>query len=315
MKSNSKKDLISLIVPSYNEEEAVELFIKEIELLKKDMDYVDFEVIFVDDGSCDNTLVKLRDLAKKYKYVKYISFAKNYGKEYAMIAGFDYALGDYVTVIDADLQHPPKLLKEMYNIVKNEGYDCAAAKSVKRDYSFVRSNLTKIYYKLINAMTEVEMRSSATDYRLMNRKMLNALISHREHNRYLKGIFEITGFKVKWIEYEDNERVAGSTKWNLKKLFKYAITGIISFSQFPLMFILYLGIFLAFISIGLAITLVVFLITHASVNYLFWGLLLVVIALSSLTLCSNGVLGLYIAQIQTESKNRPLYIIKEDNVS
>ncbi len=310
-----KKDLISLVVPCYNEEDTVELFVKAIEDLHKEMDYVDFEILLVDDGSKDRTLEILRRLGKEKSYVKYLSFAKNFGKEYAMIAGFDHAKGDFVAAIDADLQHPPILLKEMYEIVKAGEYDCAAAKSVKRqNYSFIRKFLTNTYYKIINSITEVEMPRSATDYRLMNRKMLDEMKKVREHNRYLKGIFEIVGFRTKWIEYEDNERVAGTTKWNLKKLFKYAMTGIISFSQFPLMFLLYLGLFLAFITFLLVLLMIIFAIGKFDVNYMFWGFFTIVMLICSITLCSNGVLGLYIAQIQTESKNRPLYSIKEDNL-
>lgn len=313
--AKSKKDLISLIVPCYNEEDTVELFVDAINDLKKEMDYVNFEIILVDDGSKDKTALKMRSICKKESYVKYISFAKNFGKEYAMIAGMDACTGDYAAVIDADLQHPPKLLIEMYDTVKNGEYDCAAAKSVKRqNYSIIRKFLTNCYYKIINAITEVEMVPSATDYRLMNRKMLDEMKKIREHNRYLKGIFEIVGFKTKWIEYEDNERVAGTTTWNIKKLFKYAMTGIISFSQFPLMFLIYLGIFCTFITFLLLVLLLVFAIAHIDVNFMFWGLLSIIFLMSSITLCSNGILGLYIAQIQTESKNRPLYIVKESNI-
>lgn len=313
--ARTKKELISLIVPSFNEEETVELFIKEIEKLKKEMDYVNFEVIFVDDGSKDNTLKKLKKISEKYSYAKYISFARNFGKEYAMLAGLDKSKGDYAVIIDADLQHPPKLIKDMYKILQEEDYDCVAAKSVKRqNYSFIRKSLTNIYYKFINSLTEVEMVKSATDFRLMRRAMVNEIIRVREHNRYLKGIFEIVGFKTKWIEYEDNERVAGTSKWNLKQLFKYAMTGIISFSQFPLMFLLYLGLFLLFLTVIVLLLLIIFACCKCDVNFTFWGLLAIILLMSSITLCSNGILGLYIAQIQTESKDRPLYIIKEDNI-
>lgn len=314
MKKNSK-DLISLIVPSYNEEESVFLFVEEMQRIKKEMSYVDFEIIFVDDGSSDKTLEKLREVSSKYEDIKYISFSKNYGKEYAMIAGFDYCHGNYITVIDADLQHPPKLLIEMYNTIKEGEYDCIAAKSIERkNYSFIRKSLTNCYYKLINSITEVEMVRSATDYRLMTRQMLEAIKSIREHNRYLKGIFGIVGFKTKWIEYKDNERVAGTTKWNMKRLFKYAMTGIISFSQFPLLLILYTGLTLVFISFILLVLTIIFAIINLNINWIIWNIWLAVSILGSLVLCATGILGLYIAEIQTESKQRPLYIIKEKNI-
>ena len=313
--TKKNKDLISLIVPSYNEEESVDLFVEEIQRIKKEMDYVDFEIIFVDDGSKDKTLEKLRAVSSKYDDIKYISFSKNYGKEYAMIAGFDHCNGDYITVIDADLQHPPKLLIDMYKTIKEGEYDCIAAKSIERkNYSIIRKAFTNFYYKLINSMTEVEMVKSATDYRLMTRQMLEAIKSIREHNRYLKGIFEIVGFKTKWIEYKDNERIAGTTKWNMKMLFKYAMTGIISFSQMPLLLVLYTGIFLAFVTFILLILTIIFAIISLNINWLIWNIWLAVSFLGSLILIANGIIGLYIAEIQTESKNRPLYIIKEKSL-
>ncbi len=313
MKKENKKKKISLIVPCYNEEAGLKIFYQEFSNLKKEMNYVNWELIFVDDGSKDDTLKVLKKLSINNE-VHYISFSKNFGKEYAMIAGFDASTGDYVATIDADLQHPLSLLKEMFDLVDSGKCDCAAARSKKRNYSFLRKSLTNIYYKLINSISDVEMRSNATDYRLMNRKMLNAILEIREHNRYLKGIYEIVGFKTVWLEFTDHERVAGESKFNITKLFKYAITGIISFSQFPLILLTILGIIFLIITLILLIVILILKLCMINVNYLFFLIIIGILFLSSIVLISNGILGLYIAQIQTESKNRPLYIIKETNI-
>ena len=216
---------ISVVIPCYNEEEAIPLFYQEIskiiENLKKK---ITFELIFVNDGSKDKTLIKIRDLARKDKKVRYISFSRNFGKEAAMLAGLEYATGDYVTTMDVDLQDPPYLLEEMLRLIKEEGYDCVATKSTSRNgYSFFRKFCTKWYYRIIGTISKTEMVAGARDFRLMTRQMVDAIISMKEYNRYSKGLFSFVGFDTKWIEFENQERIAGTTKWNFWKLFSYVL--------------------------------------------------------------------------------------------
>ena len=309
------RPVLWIITPCYNEQDSLRVLYAELTKILSPIDNYFFELLFINDGSQDQTLQIIEELYRNDNRISYIDLSRNFGKENAMLAGFDYAKGDCLVIMDADLQHPPKLLIDMYKTIKEGEYDCIAAKSIERkNYSIIRKAFTNFYYKLINSMTEVEMVKSATDYRLMTRQMLEAIKSIREHNRYLKGIFEIVGFKTKWIEYKDNERIAGTTKWNMKMLFKYAMTGIISFSQMPLLLVLYTGIFLAFVTFILLILTIIFAIISLNINWLIWNIWLAVSFLGSLILIANGILGLYIAEIQTESKNRPLYIIKEKSL-
>ena len=225
-------DKISIVVSCYNEEESLPLFYQEMEKVrKKDFNDVEMEYIFVDDGSKDRTLEELKELEKQDVKVKYISFSRNFGKESAMLAGLEHAEGNYITLMDADLQDPPALLRQMYEIIKNEGYDCVGTRRVTRKGEPpIRSFFARIFYKLINKMSNVEMVDGARDYRLMKKQVVDAIISMGEYNRYSKGIFSFVGFKTKWLEYENIERVAGETKWSFWKLFKYAIEGITAFS-------------------------------------------------------------------------------------
>ena len=224
-------DKISVIVSCYNEEESLPLFYKEMERVRqKDFEGIDFEYIFVNDGSKDKTLEEIKKLREQDKKVRYISFSRNFGKEAAMLAGLDASTGDYVTLMDADLQDPPALLRKMYDIIKNDGYDCVGTRRVTRKGEPpIRSFFARIFYKLINKMSKVEMVDGARDYRLMTRQMVDSIISIREYNRYSKGLFSFVGFNTKWLEYENVERVAGETKWSFWKLFKYALEGITAF--------------------------------------------------------------------------------------
>lgn len=216
---------ISVIVSCYNEEEALPLFYEEIVKVAKKMNKkVDFEFLFVNDGSKDKTLEILRSLAKKDKRVRYISFSRNFGKEAAMYAGLENSTGDYVTLMDADLQDPPALLPEMFDLIKNDGYDSVGTRRVTRKGEPpIRSFFARCFYKIINKMSKVEMVDGARDYRLMTRQVVDSIISLKEYNRYSKGLFSFVGFETKWLEYENVERVAGETKWSFWKLFKYAI--------------------------------------------------------------------------------------------
>ena len=226
---------ISIVIPCYNEEEAIPLFYKEIKKIEKELSDYKFEYIFVEDGSKDKTLEVIKELHENDKSVRYISFSRNFGKESAMLAGLEASLGDYVTVMDVDLQDPPELLPKMLKFIKEEGYDSVGTRRVTRKGEPpIRSFFARLFYKLINKMSKVEMVDGARDYRLMKRKMVDAVISLKEYNRYSKGLFSFVGFKTKWLEYENQERVAGETKWSFWKLFIYALEGIVAFTTTPL---------------------------------------------------------------------------------
>lgn len=252
---------ISVIVSCYNEEKTIPMFYQEMErVIKKDFqnENVDFEYIFVDDGSKDKTLLEIKNLCRKDSKVKYISFSRNFGKEAAMFAGLEAAEGDYITLMDADLQDPPALLKEMFNLIKNDGYDSVATRRVSRKGEpKLRSFFSRIFYKLINKITDFEMVDGARDYRLMTKQVKDAIISMREYNRYSKGLTSFVGFETKWIEYENVQRAAGETKWSFWKLFKYALEGITAFSTAPLAISSILGLIFTIISAILILIIII----------------------------------------------------------
>lgn len=231
-----KKELITVIVPCYNEQESVELFYREMNTVMQRMEEQDFELIFVDDGSKDQTLSIVKNLSDKDCRVKYLSFSRNFGKESAIYAGLEHAHGDYVVLMDADLQDPPKLLPEMFRYVKEEGYDSVATRRVTRKGEpVIRSFFARQFYKIMNRISSTDIVDGARDYRLMNRKFVNALLELKEYNRFSKGLFGWVGFKTKWLEYENVNRVAGETKWSFWKLLLYSIEGIVAFSTMPLL--------------------------------------------------------------------------------
>lgn len=303
---------ISIIVPCYNEEESIPYFYEEIKKTATQMKDVEFEFLFVNDGSKDKTLEVLRKYAKKDKRVRYISFSRNFGKEAAMYAGFENCTGDYATIMDADLQDPPELLPEMYEMMNKEGYDCIATKSTSRNgYSFFRKIFTKWFYSIISKLSKTEMVPGARDYRLMTRQMIDAILSMKEYNRYSKGIWGFVGFHTKWIEFENKERVAGTTKWNFFKLFSYALEGIVGFSTTPLIFSALLGFVLCLIAFILIVVIVV--------KTLIWGdpvggwpsMVCILFFLSGIQLFCMGIMGIYLSKTYLETKERPIYIIKE----
>lgn len=304
---------VSIIIPCYNEEESILLFYKTIKSTARKMKKkCSFEYIFVNDGSKDKTLKIIRDLSKKDNDVRYISFSRNFGKEAAMYAGFEAAVGDYVTTMDVDLQDPPELLDEMFDTVESGEYDCCAARSTNRKgYSFFRKLFTKWFYSLIGKLSKSEMVPGARDYRLMNRKMLNAILSMKEYNRYSKGLFGFVGFDTKWIEYNIVERQKGESKYSMRKLFAYAIEGIVDFSTKPLVISAFFG--LLFCLIAFIMVIVVILKT------LIWGdpvggwpsLACIIFFIGGIQLFCIGIMGQYLAKTYSETKNRPLYIIKE----
>ncbi len=302
---------ISIIVPCYNEEESLPLFYEEITKVMKEMDY-SFELIFVDDGSKDKTLEVIKKLREKDEQVRYVSFSRNFGKESAMLAGLQYSKGDYVTLMDADLQDPPSMLPEMVKYLESEEYDSVGTRRVNRKGEpVIRSFFARMFYKLINHMSKVEMVDGARDYRLMTRQMVNAILECKEYNRYSKGLWSFVGFKTKWLSYENKKRVAGETKWSFWKLFKYAIEGIVAFTTVPLTLAAYMGIFFCFV----AFIFIVIIIAKT----LIWGdpvggwpsLACIIIFVSGIQLFFLGIFGEYLAKTYLETKNRPIYIVKE----
>ena len=302
---------ISIIVPCYNEDEALPLFYKEIVKVSKEMKSEDFEFLFVNDGSIDKTLIILRGMAEKDKRVRYVSFSRNFGKEAAIYAGLEYSTGDYVAVMDADLQDPPSLLPKMYKLICDDHYDCVGTRRVTRKGEPpIRSFFARCFYKLINKMSKVQMVDGARDFQLMTRQMADSVISMKEYNRYSKGLFSFVGFNVKWLEYENIQRVAGETKWNFWKLFLYAIDGIVSFSTMPLTFSLVLGLLFSSMSFIGIIALIIKLCLGLSVSKT--GIVIfLILFVGGINLIAIGIMGQYLSRMYLEVKNRPIYIVKE----
>lgn len=306
------KKLLSIVVPCYNEEESIPVYYDAMVKEMQEMDYVDFEIIFINDGSKDKTLEIIRDLAKKDKKIRYVSFSRNFGKEAAMLAGLRASKGDFVTTMDVDLQDPPSLLPEMYKGIVEEGYDCVATKSTSRHgYSFIRKIFTSLFYKIIGSMSKTEMVAGARDYRLMTRQMVDAVLSMSEYNRYSKGIFSFVGFDTKWIEYENQERVAGTTKWNFWKLLKYAVDGIVGFSTAPLIFASYIGLLFCFIAFIMIIFIIIRTIIWSDPVAGWPSLVCIVFFVGGINLFCTGIIGEYLAKTYLETKKRPIYVVKE----
>lgn len=304
---------ISIVVPCYNEEESLPIFYEEmgkiVEKLKK---MATFEFIFINDGSKDKTLEMLRDLAKKDKTVRYISFSRNFGKEAGILAGLEHATGDYVATMDVDLQDPPELLIEMFETLESGEYDCCASRSVSRHgYSPLRKFFTKMFYKIINKLSKTEMVDGARDFRLMTRQMVDAIISMPEYNRYSKGIFGFVGFNTKWIEFENKERVAGYSKWSFWKLFGYAIEGITAFSTTPLVLSAFIGIIFCLIAFLMIIVIIVRTLCFGDPVAGWPSLVCIIMFVSGIQLFCIGIMGLYLSKTYLETKHRPIYIIKE----
>lgn len=250
--------LVTVIVPCYNEQESLPIFYEALCDVAVQMDFIDFEILLIDDGSKDRTLAVCRSLAEKDFRVKYISFSRNFGKESAMFAGLEYATGDYVAIMDADMQDPPSLLPEMYRILNEEKYDCVATRRVTRTGEPpIRSFFARCFYKLINKISKTEIVDGARDFRLMTRQMTDAILSMKEYNRFSKGIFGWVGFRTKWMEYENVKRVAGETKWSFWKLFLYSLDGITAFSTVPLAISSLLGLLFCFAALIMAVVFVV----------------------------------------------------------
>lgn len=304
---------ISIVVPCYNEEESLPLFYEAVDKITDKMKKkAEFEFVFVNDGSRDKTLEILRDLAKKDKRVRYISFSRNFGKEAGMFAGLENATGDYVTTMDADLQDPPELLEEMFDTLESGEYDCCATKSTSRNgYSFFRKLFTGWFYKIIGKLSKTEMVPGARDFRLMTRKMVDAVISMKEYNRYSKGLFSFVGFRTKWIEFENQERVAGTTKWNFWKLFTYAIDGIVGFSTQPLLIAAFLGVLFCLIAFIMIVVIIVKTLAFGDPVSGWPSLACIIFLVGGVNLFCTGIIGEYLAKVYLEVKNRPIYIVAE----
>ena len=302
---------ISVIVPCYNEEESIPIFYEEIKKVTKKIK-AKFEIIFINDGSKDKTLDILRRLAKKDKKIRYISFSRNFGKEAGILAGLENSTGDYVCMMDVDLQDPPELLIEMYNTILEGEYDCIATRSVSRNgYSFTRKLFTKWYYKIINKISKTQIVDGARDFRLMTRQMVDAILSLNEYNRYSKGIFSWVGFNTKWITFENTERVAGTTKWNFWKLFSYSLESIVGFSTVPLSIAAFAGIIFCLISFILIIVIIIKTLIFGDPVAGWPSLVCIIFFVSGIQLFCLGIMGQYLAKTYLEAKNRPIYIIKE----
>ena len=308
------KKKISLIIPCYNEEESLPYFYKEKKsVLGTNPDY-DAEFLFVNDGSKDRTLSVLKELASKDDRVKYLSFSRNFGKEAAMYAGFCNATGNYVAVMDADLQDPPSLLPEMLKILESGEYDSVATRRVTRKGEPpIRSFFARMFYKIINKISNADIVDGARDFRLMKQEMVDAIVEMSEYNRFSKGIFGWIGYRTYWFPYENVERVAGETKWNFWKLFKYSLDGIVNFSQAPLTIASWMGILLTALAFIMTVFVVVRRVVFGDPVAGWASLVCIIVFLGGIQLFCLGIMGQYLAKMYMETKKRPHFIISETN--
>ena len=308
--------LVSVVVPCYNEQEVLPMFYEEITKvtgqMMKDYPELTFEYLFINDGSKDRTLEILRSLALKDERVRYISFSRNFGKESGMYAGLENAKGDYVVVMDADLQHPPAFLPEMYSYVRDGEYDCATTRRVSRKgESKIRSWFARKFYKIMNRISQTEIVDGAQDFRFMSRQMVDAILDMSEYNRFSKGIFSWVGFSTRYIEYENVERPAGTTSWSFWGLVKYSLEGIMAFSTAPLAISSFLGIMSCITAFILMIVTVVKTIAFGEDVAGYPTIVCIIFLLSGLQLFCTGILGQYLSKTYLETKKRPIYISKE----
>ena len=302
---------ISLVVPCYNEQEVINLFYEEIQKVKKDFNKVNFEIIFVNDGSSDNTLNLMRELSKNDD-VRYISFSRNFGKEAAMYAGLEASTGDYVAIMDADLQDPPALLKEMYEILESGEYDSVATRRVSRKGEpVIRSFFARLYYKLINKISKTEIVDGARDFRLMTRQMVNSVLSLKEYNRFSKGIFSWVGYRTKWLEYENIERAAGTTKWSFFKLFLYSLESIVAFSTVPLSIASVFGIIFCLIAFLIIVFVIIRTLVYGDPTSGWPSMVCIMFFIGGIQLLCTGIIGQYLSKTYLEVKKRPIYIVAE----
>lgn len=307
------KKLISVVVPCYNEAEALPFFFAELDRIIESMPEYDFEAIYVDDGSKDQTLEIVRNRAKEDKRTRFVSFSRNFGKEAGMLAGLRSAKGDYAVIMDADLQDPPSLLPQMMSLlIENKVDSVATRRGTRKGEPPVRSFFAKCFYGIVNKISKVKLVPGARDYRLMSRRMVDAVLSLCEYNRFSKGIFEWVGFKTEWITYENIERVAGKTKWSFWGLFKYSLECIVAFSTAPLAISSFCGFFMFLLSIIGALAIIIRKIIDSSSSVGGWAsTICVILFVGGLQLLCIGVLGQYLSKTYMETKRRPDYIVAE----
>ena len=308
--------LLTVIVPCYNEEEAIPFFyeemLKTIDVFKTDFPEVEFEMLFIDDGSKDKTLQVLREYNAKDPRVRYVSFSRNFGKEAGIYAGLDNSKGDYVVIMDADLQDPPSLLPEMYKAVTVEGFDSAATRRVTRKGEPpIRSFFARMFYRIMQKISKTEIVDGARDYRIMTRQMVDAILSMGEYNRFTKGIYGWVGFTTKWFEYENVERVAGETKWSFWKLLLYSLEGVVGFSTAPLTIASFFGILCMLLAFIMIVFIIVRKLIYGDPTNGWPSLVCIITLIGGMQLFSIGIVGQYLAKTYLETKNRPIYIAKE----
>ena len=308
-------DKISVAVPCYNEEPALEPFFAAVSAVAEQMPEVAFEFLFIDDGSRDRTLEKMQELAQRDSRVKYISFSRNFGKEAGIYAGLENATGDYVVVMDADLQDPPALLPEMYRSITEEGYDCVGSRRVTRKGEPpIRSLFARLFYKLINRMSNAEIVDGARDFQMMSRQVVEAILSMGEYNRFSKGIFGWIGFKKKWLEYENIERVAGETKWSFWQLLLYAIEGIVAFSTTPLVISSVFGLICCALALVMILVIIARTLIFGDPTSGWPSLVCIMLLLSGIQMLGIGIVGQYLAKTYLETKKRPIYLVRQTNI-
>ncbi|MFK4895861.1 glycosyltransferase family 2 protein [Lactococcus petauri] len=308
-----KNKTLSIIVPAYNEEETIELFFDEVNAQTLDLP-LDKTFYFINDGSSDCTLDVIKTLSQKHPNVKYISFSRNFGKEAALLAGLRAASGDFVTVMDADLQDPPSMLNEMYDKLQ-EGYDIVGTRRISRkDEPFIRSIFARAFYKIMNTISSTQMVDGARDYRLMTRQVVDSILELPEHNRFSKGLFSWVGYDVFYLEYNNVERVAGKTSWSFWGLLHYSIDGIINFSDAPLSLATFIGFISFLISLCMSLFYALKTIIWGEIVQGFPTLIILILMLGGLQLLSLGIIGKYLSKVFLETKQRPNYFVKEDNI-
>lgn len=307
------KKTLSIIVPCYNEEESLPIFYDTVHKMENQLSSVDLEFMFVDDGSRDKTLEVFRQLNEKDARVHYVSFSRNFGKEAGIYAGLEKAHGDYVVIMDADLQDPPAMLPQMLEYIESGEYECVATRRVDRKGEPpIRSWFARRFYRLMNKISSADIVDGARDYQMMTRKVVDAILAMGEYNRFSKGIFGWVGFKRKWLEFENVERVAGETKWSFWKLFVYAVDGIVAFSTAPLIMASVFGLIMCLLAFAFIIVIIIRTLVFGDPTSGWPSMVCIILLVSGIQLLCMGILGQYLAKTYLETKNRPKYLVQEE---